>query len=152
LTASDILDTPKGRTYGPPAFDAPCRPVFGQFFRLWETILAAPDPQRLTDLGKRFDEAQQRQAAGAKRPPPSQAGIAGRFATELVAALVVGGGLGWGIDWLFGHFGFHTRPVFLIVFFVLGAAAGIRNVMRAAAEINAEIAAKSAKAKGDEES
>ena len=46
-----------------------------------------------------------------------------------------------GIDWLLGHFGFHTRPVFLIVFFVLGAAAGIRNVMRAATEINAEIAA-----------
>jgi ATP synthase protein I len=106
--------------------------------------LTAPDPDRLTDLGKRLDEAQQRQAAGAKRPPPSQAGIAGRFATELVAALVVGGGLGWGIDWLFGHFGFHTRPVFLIVFFVLGAVAGIRNVMHAAAEINAEIAAKSA--------
>ncbi|MEO8300809.1 MAG: AtpZ/AtpI family protein [Rhizomicrobium sp.] len=114
--------------------------------------MAAPDPDRLTDLGKRLDEAQKRQAAGAKRPPPSQAGIAGRFATELVAALVVGGGLGWGIDWLLGHFGFHTRPVFLLVFFVLGAAAGIRNVMRAATEINAEIAAKSAKAKDDEES
>ena len=106
--------------------------------------MTAPDPDRLTNLGKRLDEAQQRQATGTKRPPPSQAGIAGRFATELVAALVVGGGLGWGIDWLFGHFGFHTRPVFLIVFFVLGAVAGIRNVMHAAAEINAEIAAKSA--------
>ena len=106
--------------------------------------MTAPDPDRLTDLGKRLNEVQQRQAAGSKRPPPSQAGIAGRFATELVAALVVGGGLGLGIDWLFGHYGFHTKPVFLIVFFVLGAAAGIRNVMRAAAEINAEIAAKSA--------
>ncbi len=118
---------------------------FSWLFGIWETVLTAPDPQRLTDLGKRLDEAQKRQAAGVKRPPPSQAGIAGRFATELVAALVVGGGLGWGIDWLFGHFGFHTSPVFLIVFFVLGAAAGIRNVMHAAAEINAEIAAKSAK-------
>ena len=106
--------------------------------------MTAPDPDRLTDLGKRLDEARQRQEAGSKRPPPSQAGIAGRFATELVAALVVGGGLGWGIDWLFGHFGFHTKPVFLIVLFVLGAAAGIRNVTRAAVEINAEIAAKSA--------
>ncbi len=69
-------------------------------------------------------------------------GIASRFATELVAALLVGGALGWGIDWLFGHFGVHTKPVFLIVLFVLGAAAGIRNVMRAAGEINAEMAAK----------
>ncbi|HEU0096167.1 MAG TPA: AtpZ/AtpI family protein, partial [Rhizomicrobium sp.] len=73
---------------------------------------------------------------------PSQSGIAARFASELVAGLVVGGGLGWGIDWLFGHFGFHTRPAFMIVFFMLGATAGIRNVMRAATEINAEIAAK----------
>ena len=111
--------------------------------------MTAPDPDRLNDLGRRVDEAQKRQAAGAKRPPPTQMGIAGRFATELVAAVVVGGGLGWGIDWLFGYFGFHTRPVFMIVFFVLGAVAGIRNVMRAATEINANIAARAAKA--DEE-
>ena len=104
----------------------------------------APDPDRLKDLGRRLDEVQLKRADSGKGPPPTQLGIAGRFATELVAALVVGGGLGWGIDWLLGHFGFHTRPVFLIVFFVLGAGAGIRNVMRAAAEINAEIAAKSA--------
>ena len=107
--------------------------------------MTAPDPDRLNDLGRRVDEAQKRQAAGAKRPPPTQMGIAGRFATELVASVVVGGGLGWGIDWLFGHFGFPTRPVFMIVFFMLGAAAGIRNVMRAATEINAEIAARAAK-------
>jgi ATP synthase protein I len=104
--------------------------------------LTDPDPQKLNELGKRLDELQTRQAAGTKRPPPSQSGIATRFASELVAGLVVGGGLGWGIDWLFGHFGFHTKPAFMIVFFMLGAAAGIRNVMRAATEINAEIAAK----------
>ena len=81
-----------------------------------------------------------RPGANARRPASWES--PDRFATELVAALVVGGGLGWGMDWLFGHFGFHTSPVFLIVFFVLGAAAGIRNVMRAANEINAEMAAK----------
>ncbi len=102
--------------------------------------MTAPDPERLDDLGKRLAELQTKQAAGPKRPPPNQTGIAFRFATELVASLVVGGGLGWGIDWLLGHFGFHTRPVFLIVFFMLGIVAGIRNVMRAAKEINAEIA------------
>ena len=102
--------------------------------------MTAPDPDRLNDLGKRLDELQTKQAGRTKRPPPTQSGIAFRFATELVAALVVGGGLGWGIDWLFGHFGFHTRPAFLVLFFVVGIAAGIRNVMRAATEINAEIA------------
>ncbi len=100
-----------------------------------------PDPDRLRDLATRLDQLQARQAP--KGPPPSQAGIAGRFATELVAALLVGGGLGWGIDWLFGHFGFQTRPVFLIVFVILGAAAGILNVVRAAREINAQIAERS---------
>ena len=103
--------------------------------------MTAPDPRRLDDLGKRLAELQTKHAAGPKRQPPSQSGIAFRFTTELVASLAVGGGLGWGIDWLLGHFGFHTRPVFLIVFFMLGIVAGIRNVMRAANEINAEIAA-----------
>jgi ATP synthase protein I len=102
----------------------------------------APDPDQLRDLGARLDKLQAQQAAKAKRPPPTQLGIAGRFSTELVAALLVGGGLGWGIDWLFGRFGYQTRPVFMIVFVVLGAAAGILNVVRAAKEINAEIAAK----------
>jgi ATP synthase protein I len=108
-----------------------------------------PDPDRLQDLGKRLDQLQARQAP--KRPSPGQAGIAGRFATELVAALIVGGGLGWGIDWLFGHFGFHTRPVFMIVFVVLGAAAGILNVVRAAREINAQIALEISHGRSDEE-
>jgi ATP synthase protein I len=85
------------------------------------------------------------------RPPPTQMGIAFRFATELVAALLVGGALGWGIDWLFGHFGIHTKPVFLIGLFVLGAAAGIRNVMRAANELNAEMAAHPAAPVQDDE-
>ena len=110
--------------------------------------MTSQDPDRLPELGQKLDEVQRRTAGGPKGPPSSQLGIAGRFATELVASLVVGGGLGWGLDWLCGHFGFHTRPVFLIVFFVLGAAAGIRNVMRAATEINAEIARRSDKENG----
>jgi ATP synthase protein I len=100
----------------------------------------APNPDDLQELGRRLDETRKRRAAETRRPPPGQAGIAGRFTAELVAALVVGGGVGWGIDWLCGHFGFHTRPVFLVMFFVLGAVAGIRNVTRAAAEINAAMA------------
>ncbi len=102
------------------------------------------DPDRLKDLGARLEEAQHRSAVKAKSPPPTQLGIAGRFATELVAALVVGGGLGWGVDWLrLPGSGFQPhKPVFLIVFFILGAAAGIRNVMHAATELNARMASK----------
>jgi len=62
-------------------------------------------------------------------------GIAFRFSTEMVVALIVGGLLGYGIDWLAG-----TKPIFMILFFVLGAAAGILNVIRAARELNAEMA------------
>jgi ATP synthase protein I len=100
----------------------------------------SPDSDRLEKLKQRLDEAQRRQESGGKRPPPTPMGIAGRLATELVGALVVGGGLGWGIDWLFGWFGHHTRPVFLLVFLVLGIAAGIRNVFYAARQLNADAA------------
>ena len=98
-------------------------------------------PEDLKRLGARLDEAQRRKAARGTQAPPTQMGIAFRFATELVAALVVGGALGWGLDWLCGRFGLHTKPWLLIVFVVLGATAGIRGVMRAANEINAQIAA-----------
>jgi ATP synthase protein I len=99
--------------------------------------MPAQDPRNLRDLGKRLDEAQAKHAVRKTAPPPTSMGIAFRFATELVAALLVGGAIGWGLDWLLGYFGIHTRPVFLIVFFVLGAAAGILGVMRAAKEFNA---------------
>jgi ATP synthase protein I len=99
------------------------------------------DPRNLRELGSRLDDAQRRIAPPASSgAPPTQMGNAIRFATELVAALLVGGAIGWGIDWLFGRFGIHTRPVFLIVMVMLGAAAGIRGVMRAANEINAGMA------------
>ena len=105
-------------------------------------IGAMVPPDDLHALGKRLDKVQLRHGAGKLVRQRTQTGIAFRFATELMAALLVGGGLGWGLDWAVGHWtAFHTKPVFMIVFFVLGAAAGIRNVMRAATEINAEIAA-----------
>jgi ATP synthase protein I len=100
--------------------------------------MPAPEPKELRELGDRLDALQKRQADRNKAPPPTSLGIAFRFSTEMVAALVVGGGIGYGIDWLAG-----TKPIFLIIFFVLGAAAGIRNVLHAAKELNAEMASKS---------
>jgi len=113
--------------------------------------MAAQEPEKLRELGERLDDVQKRNAGRVTRPPPTQMGIASRFATELGAALLVGGAFGWGLDWLFVHFGIHTRPLFIVVFFMLGAAAGIRNVMRAATELNAEIAAHPAPSVKDEE-
>jgi len=101
------------------------------------SVMSAPGPKDLRKLGDRLDAFQKANEARHRKPPPSSLGIAFRFSTEMVAGLIVGGGIGYGIDWLAG-----TKPIFMIVFFVLGAAAGIANVWRAAKEINAEVAAK----------
>jgi ATP synthase protein I len=50
-----------------------------------------------------------------------------RLSSELVAGVVVGAVIGWGIDHLLS-----TSPWGLIVFFLLGFAAGVMNLMRAA--------------------
>jgi ATP synthase protein I len=50
-----------------------------------------------------------------------------RLSSELVAGVVVGAGLGWLIDR-----GFGTAPWGLIIFLLLGFAAGVLNVMRSA--------------------
>jgi ATP synthase protein I len=51
--------------------------------------------------------------------------IFSRVATELLAGLMIGAGIGWTIDqWL------ETTPWFLIIFFLLGGAAGILNLWR----------------------
>jgi len=101
-----------------------------------------PDPDELRELGQRLDEVRRQKEPSPKEAPPSAFGIATRFATEMMVAIGLCGGLGW----LLGHFLGH-KAIFLIVMLVLGAAAGIRNVMRAAAEMNA----KAAKAASDKE-
>ncbi len=50
-----------------------------------------------------------------------------RLSSELVAGVLVGAGLGWLIDRLLG-----VAPWGLIVFLLLGFAAGVLNVMRSA--------------------
>ncbi len=55
-----------------------------------------------------------------------------RLASEFVAAIIVGAALGLGVDYLF-----KTTPWGTIVLLLLGFAAGVLNVIRAAAEMNA---------------
>ncbi|MBV9533564.1 MAG: AtpZ/AtpI family protein [Bradyrhizobium sp.] len=50
-----------------------------------------------------------------------------RLSSELVAGVLVGAAIGWGIDRLLS-----TKPFGLIVFLLLGFAAGIVNVVRSA--------------------
>jgi ATP synthase protein I len=51
--------------------------------------------------------------------------IALRVGVEMVSALIVGVGIGWGLDRWLG-----TAPVLLAVFTLLGGAAGVANVWR----------------------
>jgi len=98
---------------------------------------SAPDPDELRALGERLDVVRRREEAAKAQPPPTPFGIAFRFSTELVLALFVGAAMGWGLDWLFGQFLFNTRPVFIVIMSLVGAAAGMRNVIRSAREMNA---------------
>jgi ATP synthase protein I len=85
-----------------------------------------PDPS----FEERLRAARQRQ--GLDTPPAEHAavdksglGFGLRAGMELVAAELVAGVIGWGLD----HF-LHTLPLFLVIFVLLGGAAGVLNVMR----------------------
>ena len=60
----------------------------------------------------------------------SQANLAWRMVIELVAGLLIGFGIGYGLDRLLG-----TLPIFLVLFTLLGLAAGIKVMIRSAEEI-----------------
>jgi len=87
------------------------------------------------DAGDRFEErlrtAQARRtgphaAKGSASVPKGRSlGLAFRIGVELVAALIVGIGAGWLLDGWLG-----TEPWLFILFFFLGAAAGVMNVWR----------------------
>lgn len=64
----------------------------------------------------------------------SQAQMAWRMVIELVAGLLIGFGMGYGLDALFG-----TQPWLMIVFTLLGFAAGINVVLRTAKELNVDV-------------
>jgi len=52
-------------------------------------------------------------------------GEALKLATEMIAGVAVGGFVGWASDRWLG-----TAPILMVVFLILGAAAGILNVIR----------------------
>ncbi len=81
---------------------------------------------------RRLREARTRQGLDPEPPPvdatasdASTMVVFFRVGVELVAALLVGLAVGWGLDRLLG-----TRPLFLILFVFLGGIAGMINVWR----------------------
>lgn len=105
-----------------------------------------PDPERLRQLDERIAEVKK-----AMEPPPpkeehySQAQHAWRMVIELVSGLGIGFGIGYGLDALFG-----TSPLFLVLFILLGFAAGVKTMLRTAAELQKDkVAGRPAGDEGD---
>ncbi len=91
------------------------------------------EKQGLDDIDARLRQAREgrdkpsKLAMRLKAPPGNALGLAFRVSVELVSALAVGLGIGWLLDqWL------ETAPWLMLVFLILGGAAGILNVYRMA--------------------
>ena len=89
------------------------------------------DRDQLEKLQSRIDELK-----GSEKPAPkmedhhSQAHLAWRMVIELVSGIVIGLGIGYGLDVLLG-----TIPLFLVLFVLLGFAAGVRVMLRSVKEL-----------------
>jgi len=94
-----------------------------------------PDPKRqMAELEQRINKVKKTQV-----PKPrgdehySGANLAWRMVIELVAGLGIGFGIGYGLDVVLG-----TLPVMMMIFTLLGLAAGIKTMMRTAAEVQGQ--------------
>jgi ATP synthase protein I len=89
------------------------------------------EPASPSDFDARLKQALDRRREGAGKPsdpggdPRSGLSLALRIGVELVAALIVGTGIGLLLDRWLG-----TAPWLMVVFLLLGAAAGFMNVLR----------------------
>ena len=84
---------------------------------------------RLRGLGDQLGQHRPREPSESRRSQPAAdaSGYARgfRLSSELVAGVLVGAGIGWALDRLLG-----ISPWGLIVFLLLGFAAGVVNVVR----------------------
>jgi len=105
-----------------------------------------PDPKRkLQELDAKLAtwKAARTEGKAHQEEHYSQAQIAWRMVIEMVAGLGIGFGMGYGLDILFG-----TTPFLMVVFALLGIAAGINVMLRTAKEVQAKQASQGAQDKG----
>ncbi|MCF3974769.1 AtpZ/AtpI family protein [Paracoccus salsus] len=88
------------------------------------------DASRLSDLEARLARLTPKPKAKGPMAGHDQAHLAWRMVIEIVAGIGIGFGIGFGLDHLFG-----TTPFLMILFLFLGFAAGIKVMMRTAAEL-----------------
>jgi len=80
---------------------------------------------KLKELKDRIETAKTKNTSSLKTKKVSGAGFGFKISTEIIAALVVGVGIGLVVDKYLG-----TKPFGLIIFFIFGALAGFLNVYR----------------------
>jgi len=83
------------------------------------------DEEKLKELKDRIETAKSSNTLNTKKNKESGAGFGFKISTEIIAALVVGVGIGLIVDKYLG-----TKPFGLIIFFIFGALAGFLNVYR----------------------
>ena len=83
------------------------------------------DEDKLRELKDRIETAKSSNTLNTKKNKESGAGFGFKISTEIIAALVVGVGIGLIVDKYLG-----TKPFGLIIFFIFGALAGFLNVYR----------------------
>ena len=83
------------------------------------------DDDKLRELKNRIETAKSSNTNITKKNKGSGAGFGFKISTEIIAALVVGVGIGLIVDKYLG-----TKPFGLIIFFIFGALAGFLNVYR----------------------
>jgi len=100
--------------------------------------MSEPTPQEKKEFRARLEQARQKHEQGSwdGRLQVERSGALGRawrLSVEIIAAFLVCGGLGWMIDSWLG-----TKPIFLLVFVVIGMFVGIYNVYKVAKAMNPE--------------
>lgn len=92
-----------------------------------------PDPDKLSDLEARLEKVRAAKRAKETAAPVGKdyrgADLAWRMVIELVSGLGIGFGIGFGLDTVFG-----TMPFLLVLFILLGFAAGVKTMLRSARE------------------
>lgn len=92
----------------------------------------ASKPDDLTDLGARLDAARSKyEVTRDVKDDGSLLGQAWRMSTELVVSVMVGLGLGYGVDVIFG-----SKPWGILIGLCFGFAAGIMAVLRTSAKMD----------------
>lgn len=97
--------------------------------------------RRVSELNNKLGKVRAERAAEAEADARGGSALGSRgmsygfkIGSEFVGAILVGAAIGYGLDHLLG-----TKPWLLLLFFVLGFAAGVLNVMRGYKQLDSDI-------------